>query len=62
MDSNNEQNILIYQAEDGTAMLNVTLQGETVWLSQEQMSTLFDVQKAAISRHLKNHKPVAVAA
>ncbi len=54
MDSNNDQNILIYQAEDGTAMLNVTLQGKTLWLSQEQMSTLFDVQKAAISKHLKN--------
>ncbi|EKD75681.1 MAG: death-on-curing family protein [uncultured bacterium] len=27
---------------------------ETIWLTQDQMSSLFDVQKATISKHLKN--------
>jgi len=49
---NNE--ILIYQAEDGASTTEVVLQGETVWLSQEHMAELFEVQKAAISKHLKN--------
>ena len=54
MDATDDISILIYQAEDGTAMLDVRLQGETLWLSQEQMAMLFDVQKAAVSKHLKN--------
>ncbi|MCK9987049.1 MAG: hypothetical protein AzoDbin1_03521 [Azoarcus sp.] len=54
MDTTGNQDILIYQAEDGTAMLDVRLQGETLWLSQEQMASLFDVQKAAVSKHLRN--------
>ena len=36
---NNE--IVIYQSEDGKTQLNVKLEGETVWLSQSQMSELF---------------------
>ena len=54
MEQASESNILIYQAEDGSAMLDVHLRGETVWLSQDQMATLFAVQKAAISKHLRN--------
>lgn len=54
MEQESESNILIYQAEDGSAMLDVHLRGETVWLSQDQMATLFAVQKAAISKHLRN--------
>lgn len=44
--------INIYQTENGT--IEVLLGQDTVWLSQEQMATLFDVQKPAISKHLKN--------
>ena len=44
--------ITIYQAENG--MVEVRLERDTVWLSQEQMAALFDVQKAAVSKHLKN--------
>lgn len=40
--------------ESGDHEVEVRLQGETVWLSQAQMAALFDVQKAAISKHLKN--------
>jgi hypothetical protein len=44
--------ISIYQAECGA--IEVRLDHDTVWVSQEQMSYLFGVQKAAISKHLKN--------
>ena len=44
--------ISIYETPNGT--IEVRLERETIWLSQEQMATLFDVQKAAISKHLKN--------
>lgn len=44
--------ISIYQAENGS--VEVWLEQDTIWLSQEQMAALFDVQKAAVSKHLKN--------
>lgn len=44
--------ISIYQTESGS--VEVRLEKDSVWLSQEQMAALFDVQKAAISKHLKN--------
>jgi len=44
--------ISIYQTESG--VIEVRLDQDTVWVSQEQMSDLFGVQKAAISKHLKN--------
>ena len=53
-DKTEQKSILIYQAEDGTAMTEVRVKAESIWLTQEQMTSLFDVQKAAISRHLKN--------
>jgi prophage maintenance system killer protein len=46
--------ILLYEASDGTPQIAVHLIADTVWLSQAQMCVLFDVQKAAISKHLKN--------
>ena len=44
--------IVIY--EDGAVELGATVENETVWLSQKQMSELFDVKVPAISKHLKN--------
>lgn len=44
--------INIYQTESGS--VEVRLEKDTIWLSQEQMAALFDVQKAAVSKHLKN--------
>lgn len=45
-------NIVIF--ESGDQSVQVRLEGETVWLNQMQMAELFGVQKAAISKHLKN--------
>ena len=46
--------ILLYQTPDGEARIEVTLQGETVWLSLDQMAELFQRNKSTISRHIKN--------
>ena len=46
--------ILLYQTPDGELRIEVTLQGETVWLSLDQMAELFQRNKSTISRHIKN--------
>ena len=45
---------LLYQTEDGRSRIEVRLQGETVWLTINQMAELFQIDKSGISRHLKN--------
>ncbi len=45
---------LIYQGEDGKTQLSVTLEDETVWLSQKQLTTLFGKAKGTISEHIKH--------
>lgn len=46
--------ILLYQTPDGKSRIEVRLQGETVWLSLDQMAELFQRNKSTISRHIKN--------
>ena len=46
--------LVLYQTEDGKTKIEVRLQGETVWLTLNQMAELFQVDKSGISRHLKN--------
>lgn len=46
--------IVIYQDEEGVATLEVTLQDETLWLSQKQLAELFGVTKQNISLHIQN--------
>ena len=48
-----EQNIVVY--ENGANLrLQVKTDGETVWLSQEQMSVLFGRDQSVIARHISN--------
>ena len=47
-------NILLYQTQDGSVKIDVRLEQETVWLSQEQMSLLFGKAKSTINEHIKN--------
>ena len=49
----NENEIVIYQPDD-TTRLSVRFDGETVWLSQEQMIELFQRDRSVISRHIAN--------
>ena len=46
--------ILIYQTEDGKTKIQTHLEHETVWLSQDQLVTLFQRDQSVISRHLNN--------
>lgn len=48
------QNIEIYQSKDGKLELKVSLEKDTVWLSQAQMAELFGTSADNISLHLKN--------
>lgn len=46
--------ILIYQAAEGDTRLEVRLEDETVWLSQQQMAELFQTTRANITLHIGN--------
>lgn len=46
--------IIIYKTPDGKTTLNVELANDTVWLSQAQMSSLFEKDQSVIARHIKN--------
>ncbi|AFL68299.1 RhuM family protein [Sulfurospirillum barnesii] len=48
----NNSNMVIYN--DGELELNVSVENETVWLSQNQLCELFDRDKSVISRHIRN--------
>ena len=50
----NENEIIIYQTEDGVTKISVTLDGDTVWLTQEQMAELFQKSKSTINEHIGN--------
>jgi hypothetical protein len=45
---------VIYQSKAGSLEIKADAEYETIWLTQDQIAVLFDVQKAAISKHLKN--------
>ena len=51
---NENSNIIIYQSENGKTHVEVKLEENTVWLTQQQMAYLFGVKQPAISKHLKN--------
>ena len=49
-----KNDIVIYQSENGTASLEVHLDHDTVWLTQDQMTVLFARDQSVISRHIRN--------
>lgn len=54
MEASNNDNMLIYQSADGKIKIDVRFEKETVWLTLDQMATLFGRDKSTISRHIKN--------
>lgn len=46
--------VILYQREDGAPYLEVRLQGETVWLTQQQIAELFGTTQQNVSSHLHN--------
>ncbi len=49
-----QDEIVIYQSEDGNVKVDVLFQDETVWLSQEQMALLFGKGRTTITEHISN--------
>jgi len=56
MENKNQENnkIILYSTEDGKTEIEVNLEGETVWLSQKQMSELFQKDRKTITEHIQN--------
>ena len=50
----NQSELLIYSTEDGTTRIQVRLNEDTVWLTQEQMSELFQRDRTVITKHITN--------
>ncbi|MDR0384955.1 MAG: virulence protein RhuM/Fic/DOC family protein [Prevotellaceae bacterium] len=50
----NRSEIIIYQTTNGETQLDVHLEEETVWLTQEQMSKLFQRERTVIGKHIRN--------
>ncbi len=50
----NHSEIVLYHASDGSIKLDVRLEEETVWLTQEQMAQLFGKNKRTVSEHIRN--------
>ena len=50
----NNGEIIIYRTEDGRTQLEVRLENENVWLSQQQMSELFQTSRTNIVEHIKH--------
>ncbi len=46
--------VLVYQAEDGSALVEVRLERDTVWLTQAQMAELFGRERSVITKHVRN--------
>ena len=49
-----ENEIIIYQTQDGKTKIDVKIEDETVWLTQAQMADLFETTKQNVSLHIKN--------
>lgn len=50
----NKGEIILYQNQDGTIKVDVRVENETVWLSQEQMAVLFDKGRSTVAEHIIN--------
>ncbi|MFZ1984773.1 MAG: virulence protein RhuM/Fic/DOC family protein [Desulfatitalea sp.] len=46
--------VILYNAEDGKIQLEVQLEKDTVWLTQDQMSDLFGRERSVITKHVRN--------
>ena len=54
METTSKGEIVIYQTPDGSSSVNVKLENDTVWLTQDQLVVLFERDKSVISRHINN--------
>lgn len=51
---NKNDQIIIYQTEDGQTQVDIHMENETVWLTQAQTAILFDREESNVRRHVIN--------
>ena len=49
-----KSDIIIYQTEDGQTKIEAHFENETVWLTQAQISALFQKERSVITKHISN--------
>ena len=49
-----DEKVIIYQTKDGGTSIDVRLEGETVWLTANQMAVLFGRDEKTIRKHINN--------
>ena len=54
MKNDDKGQIIIYQADDGKTNIDVLLEDETVWLTQQQMADLFQTSRTNVVEHIKH--------
>ena len=54
MGENRNNDIVIYQTEDGITKIEVNFNSDTVWLSQAQIGELFQRERSVITKHINN--------
>lgn len=54
MNSDDKGQIIIYQSEDGKTVIDVRLEDETVWLTQQQMAELFQTSRSNVIEHIQH--------
>ncbi len=52
--NNDKSQFLIYTGKDGKISLNVRLEDDTVWLTQQQMADLFQSSRSNVVEHIKH--------
>lgn len=52
--SDKNTDILVFESQDGQSVIEVTTDYDTVWLTKEQIATLFERDRSVISRHVNN--------
>jgi len=50
----NSSQFLLYQDENGIAKLDVRFDNDDVWLTQEQIATLYAIERPGVTQHIKN--------
>lgn len=54
MKYNPNRQFLLYKTDKGDIKVDVLLENETIWLPQSKIAELFEVQRPAITKHLRN--------
>ena len=50
----NENNIIFYEDKEGNSKVEVVLKEDNVWLNADALSTLFNIDRSGIVRHINN--------